>query len=344
MALASTRSTRPAQRGSRRRKTVTIITPHLAATNAGNWHTAARWARFLRERYRVLVADSWKDGPGVDADALVALHARRSAPSIRAWAERHPERPLVVVLTGTDLYRDIASDADARRSLELATHLVVLNDLGARALPARLRAKASVIVQSAPRLQPARTRSTRHFDVAVVGHLRDEKDPRTVWEAAARIGDDGFIRIRHVGRALDAALGRAAKAMNARPTCYRWLGERTRAQARALMRASHLLLHPSRIEGGAQAVIEALMAGTPVVASRIDGNVGLLGADYPGYFPPGDARRCAALLRRAATDPAFYRALATACRKRASRFDPKRERAALHALVARALAAAGHRR
>lgn len=318
----------------RPRQTVAIITPHLAASNTGNWHTAARWARLLRPRYRVLVLERWRGEP---ADALIALHARRSAASIADWAARRPGAPLIVVLTGTDLYRDIGADADALRSLQLATRLVVLNEIGRRALPARLRRKAHVVLQSAPALRPGRP-AARHFDVAVVGHLRAEKDPMTVLLAAQHLPRGSTIRIRHAGRALDDALAEAAGAMTRTSPHYRWLGELTRAAARQLVRHARLLLHPSRMEGGAQAVIEAVRAGTPVIASRIDGNVGLLGAAYPGYYPAGDARRCANLLQRAQSDSRFLAALTAACKKRAPLFDPRRERAALRKLVEKELA------
>lgn len=317
--------------------TVAIITPHLAASNAGNWHTAARWARFLRDRYRVRLLDRWRDEP---ADVLIALHARRSAESIAAWAGQFPDRPLIVVLTGTDLYRDIGSDASARRSLTLATRLVVLNEVARRALPAAVRRKAEVVLQSAPALAPARP-SARHFDVAVVGHLRQEKDPLTAIGAAEHIQEPSSIRIRHVGRALDAGLARIARTMTERTAGrprYSWLGERSRGQARQFVRRAHVLLHPSRMEGGAQAVIEAIRSGTPVIASRIDGNVGLLGAGYPGYFRVGDAAACARLLQRAERDAAFMRALRSACKKRAPLFDPRRERAALLKIVGNELA------
>lgn len=314
---------------------VTIITPASAQANTGNWHTAARWARFLRARFRVTVATTRSDTrvESDKADLLIALHARRSATAIAAFATAHPNRPSIVVLTGTDLYRDIEHDADAKCSLQLATRLVVLNELGARALPAALRRKVDVIVQSAPRLTPA-VRSSRRLLVAAVGHLREEKDPELVMQCARAIACPQ-VQFVHIGAALDPALGRQARATAAACANYRWLGGLSRAATRQWMRRAHLLLHPSRIEGGAQAIVEAITAGTPVIASDIDGNAGLLGAGYPGLFPVGDAAACVRLLERAANDASFYRSLAQACKKRAPLFDPRREAAALVQLVAR---------
>jgi putative glycosyltransferase (TIGR04348 family) len=311
------------------RAIVGIITPALRTANTGNWHTAARWARMLSARYRVRVLSQWRDEP---LDLLIALHARRSADSIAAFAAAHPDRALIVVLTGTDLYRDLEHDAITQRSLELATSLVVLNELGADALPPRARGKASVILQSAPPIVPGR-HAVRTFDVAVVGHLREVKDPQTVMRAAALLPADSRVRIRHAGRALEPTLDKAARATERAHPRYRWLGDMPRTQARRLMRDSHLLLHPSKLEGGAQVVIEAIQAGTPVIASDCDGNAGLLGRSYPGLFPVGDAEAAAELLRRAEIDPGYYRRLRRTCRRLAAKFSPRREARSLLALV-----------
>ena len=148
---------------------VLIASPALAQANNGNWHTAWRWSRMLRADCRTGILPVWNGEP---CDALIALHARRSAASIDAFARAHPQRPLVVVLTGTDLYRDITIDPSAQRSLRQATHLVVLQDQGIDELPMVLRSKCSVIYQSAPKLKPMPP-SARVLHVVSVGHLRD---------------------------------------------------------------------------------------------------------------------------------------------------------------------------
>jgi putative glycosyltransferase (TIGR04348 family) len=308
---------------------VCIITPSLRAANTGNWHTAARWARFLRPRCRVRVLDAWDGWP---CEALIALHARRSAPSIDAFARAHPARPLIVVLTGTDLYRDLATDESARRSLDLATAIVALQERAPDELPPRWRRKTTVIYQSAPALAPL-PRPKRHFEVLVAGHLRPEKDPALAMRLAEALAADSPVRIVHAGAALDAALGKQAQRTARRNPRYAWIGALSRGQARARMRRAHLLLHPSLMEGGAQVIVEAVSGGTPVVASDCAGNVGMLGAGYAGLFPVGDAAAAAALVERAARDGTFYRQLQRQCKKRAALFDPSRERRALDALV-----------
>jgi hypothetical protein len=187
------------------RSSIVIVTPALTAANNGNWQTARRWARLLGRAYRITLTDRWEHGAH---DCMIALHARRSAPSIHTFAAAHPQRPLIVVLTGTDLYRDIKTDAAAQRSLQLATRLVVLQDEGVRELPAALAQKTSVAYQSTPILAPA-PRRRRSFDVVVLGHLRDEKDPRLAMDAARRLPADSPVRILHIGAALSLA-GRTA--------------------------------------------------------------------------------------------------------------------------------------
>jgi putative glycosyltransferase (TIGR04348 family) len=320
------------------RPALVLVTPALADANNGNWQTARRWAGMLAADWRVHLRRDWpsEDAPP-DAAVMVALHARRSAAAVAAWHAAHPDRPLVLVLTGTDLYRDIAHDASAQRSLALATHLVVLNEHGAQALPAHLRARATVVLQSAPPRAP-RPRPQRHLRALLVGHLREEKDPRTAFAAMRRLAARADIRLDHIGGALDPALGAEAVALAAQCPAYRWLGALPHAATRARIATASVLVHPSCMEGGAHAVIEALMSGTPVLASAIPGNTGLLGDDHPGLFPSGDDAALAALLQRCRDDPSMLPALRAHGDRRAPLFHPNRERQTLRDLLQRALA------
>ena len=329
------------------RPTIVIVTPALADANNGNWQTAQRWARLLAPAYRVRLAARWDGGDGddgrdggqgADAVALIALHARRSAASVACWQAQRPGAPLLVVLTGTDLYRDIAQDAAAQASLQAAQRLVVLNALGAQALPPALRAKTRVLLQSCSAYQPL-AKTSRHLRAVMVGHLRDEKSPQTYFDAARLLSGQPHhhrpdILLDHVGRALDPALGATAAALARTCPNYRWLGGLQHVQARRRIQAAHVLVHPSRMEGGAHVVTEALRSGTPVLASRIDGNVGLLGEGYDGYFALGDAAGLAALLQRLRDQPAMLAHLQAQCAARAPLFAPAQERATLMAVLA----------
>lgn len=313
-----------------KRPDIVLVTPALAAANNGNWQTAQRWARMLRPRYQVTLRSDWQAG---DEALMIALHARRSAAAMQAWRKQHADRPLLLVLTGTDLYQDIAVDAQAQRSLQLADRLVVLNELGAAALPQALRAKVRVCLQSSAARQPGRAKTQHHLRALMVGHLRAVKDPQCYLDAARLLAGRSDIRLDQVGGALESALGEAARALAAEQPNYRWLGACSHVQTRARIAAAHVLVHPSRLEGGAHAVIEAVVSGTPVLASRIDGNVGLLGADYDGLFEPGDAQGLARLLERARDEPAMLPALTRQCALRAPLFEPARERATLLGLI-----------
>ncbi len=312
------------------RPALCLVTPALAAANNGNWQTAQRWARMLAADYRVLLMPRWD---GATADVMVALHARRSAASIAAWSRAHPQRPLAVVLTGTDLYRDILVDPEAQMSLHLAQRLIVLHEGAARDVPAALRDKCHVSLQSAPSRRPL-AKSAALLRCLMVGHLRDEKSPRTYFDAARSLAARDDIRLDHIGAALDADLGAEAQAVQRAQPRYRWLGALPHAATRSRIQRAHLLVHASRIEGGAHVVIEAVRSGTPVLASRIAGNVGLLGVDYGGYFEFGDAAALAALVERCRDDPAMLNGLRAHCDRRAPLFDPARERATLRRLIA----------
>jgi putative glycosyltransferase (TIGR04348 family) len=309
---------------------VVIVTPALADANNGNWQTARRWAKLLANDYEVRLARAWNGEP---ADALIALHARRSAASVAGWRAAHPRKPLVVALTGTDLYRDLpGGDAAAQRSLELADRLIVLHEGAPADVPAEHRAKCVVSFQSTAARRPL-AKTGRRLRAIVVGHLRAEKDPRTVFAAVRKLVDRDDILIDHAGAALEPALGDEAQALAVSHPHYRWLGALPHAAVRARIQRAHVLVHPSAMEGGAHVVMEAIRSGTPVLASRIAGNVGLLGADYRGYFAPGDAGGLAIALQRLRGDAAMLGILAAQCDERAPLFEPARERATLRGLL-----------
>ncbi len=302
--------------------TCVIISPSLANANNGNGHTASRWQKFLAADADVTLALTWDGAP---VDTLLALHACRSADAIARFASVYPGRPLIVVLTGTDIYRDAKKDGTVLHSMEVATHLVVLQDQALLELPAHLQKKARDIVQSAPRRARLKPNKTT-FDFVTVGHLRGEKDPLTLMRAVQAIPQASKIRVTHIGAALDDALGLAAQQTMQRCPNYRWLGGLQRPQARRWIARSRALIHPSVMEGGAHVIIEAVQSGVPVLASAISGNIGMLGTDYSGYFPVGDAEALAKLMLRFVSDQAFADQITAQCVARAVLFEPERER------------------
>jgi glycosyltransferase involved in cell wall biosynthesis len=179
--------------------------------------------------------------------------------------------------------------------------------------------------------------------VLVLAHLRDVKDPLRAAFAARLLPPASRLRVVHAGRPLTPAWEQRARAAMRRNPRYLWLGERSHAGARRLLERAFLLVISSRREGGANVVSEAAVAGVPVLASRIPGNLGLLGTDYPGCFPVGDSRALARLLGRAERDRRFVADLRVRVRRAARRFTVARERAAWRRILDQ-LAVAGRRR
>ena len=317
---------------------VLIVSPALADANNGNWQTAWRWSRLLAGHYQTRIVQDWQASQGEEAVALLALHARRSAASIQAWAQAHPGRGLGVVLTGTDLYRDIQTDAAAQRSLALAQRLVVLQAQGPQALPVAYRDKTRVIFQSTS-ARRAWLKSDRHLRAVMVGHLREEKSPETLFAAARLLRNRPDIHIDHIGAALAPTLGELARQTAADCPNYRWLGGLDHETTRRRIQRAHVLVHASRMEGGAHAILEAVCSGTPVLASRIDGNVGMLGDAHHGYFELGDDARLAELIVRARDEANFLPVLRADGVGRGALFAPAAERLHLQQLISSALAA-----
>lgn len=321
------------------RPKIVIVSPARREANNGNWRTAERWSRFLRVRFDVGIANVWGPTQGI-AQCMIALHARRSAGSLANFFEACPNHPRILALTGTDLYRDIRESAVAQRSLDLATHLVVLQDAAPQALDDAHRAKCRVIYQSAAARAPG-TPGRRAFDVIQVGHMRAEKDPLTPMRALTRLPNDSPLRLIQIGEALSDEYAQAALAMQARAWSsvrrYRWLGARPHGETRRRIASARVMIVSSVIEGGANVIVEAVTSGVPVIASRIAGNVGMLGGDYDGYFAPGDDAELARLLDRVTRDATFLAHLRDQCEARAPLFDPEREAADVVRLVDDAL-------
>jgi putative glycosyltransferase (TIGR04348 family) len=298
---------------------ISLVTPAGPGLRNGNRHTALRWAAFLRaagHRVNVSVKDL-----SSGADLMLALHARRSHESIVDFWRNHPDRRIVVALTGTDVYRDIRVSGEAQESLERADRLIVLQPKAAEELPERLRDKVRVVVQSSS--TALRHHPPKRFRVCVIGHLREEKDPLRAL-AALRILPDAPLELVQIGALLDPNLKPVTKDRR-----YRWLKGVAHGTALRWLASSHAMVISSRMEGGANVVCEAIRIGVPVLASYVPGNIGLLGDDYPGYFRVEDEQQLAVLISKASTDKGFYRSLKQHIAKLRPMVAPQSEKRAL---------------
>ena len=310
---------------------IQLVTPAPLSLNNGNKITALRWARILRRLgHRVTITQNYDRN---DCDLLIALHARRSADSIQAFHNLHPELPLVVVLTGTDLYRDIHTNRKAKESLELATRILALQNMAFADLPESYHAKTRVIYQSADLCRNDRRTPSRVFRICVIGHLRKEKDPMRTAAALRRLPRESRIEALHIGSALDEKYEQQVRVEAGRNPRYRWIGPLPHWKTRRVLASSDLMVISSRMEGSANVLCEALACGVPVIASKIPGLVGTLGKDYSGYFPVGNTEKLTSLLKRAETDSRFYRALKRDCARVSYLVRPQREIAAWRRLL-----------
>jgi putative glycosyltransferase (TIGR04348 family) len=310
---------------------VLIVCPARAGTRHGNRITALRWARLLRMLgCRVAIVDRFE---AERPDLRIALHARKTAASVAAFRRRRPARPVIVALTGTDVYADLARSRAARRTLELADRIVVLQKLAVREVPRAVRRRVRVIHQSTETFARELRPRGGAFDVLVIAHLRAVKDPLRAAFAARRLPEDSAIRISLLGAAMSRSFERRAREESRRNPRFRWLGDRPRREVLRRLARSSLLVLSSRLEGGANVISEAARSGVPVLASRISGSIGLLGERYPGYFRYGDTTTLARLMRRAEIDRVYYRTLERRCRQIASLFTPARELATWRRLL-----------
>ena len=298
--------------------------------------TALRWQGFLEELgYSVEVTESWSQD---DTGFLIALHAYRSHQSIVAFKKKYPKRPIVLVLTGTDLYRDIENHSEVIQSMEMADQLIILQSCAVDLIPADLRYKVQVIYQSVEvefdmDIGNGDSATKDDFVVSIIGHLREEKDPFCIVQSLPLLPADSKITVKHLGQAMNPQMKDQATHFNATIDRYHWLGEVSHADALRILSQSRLMVISSRMEGGAHVVSEAIALGIPVIASDIPGNRGLLGEDYPGYYPVADENALATLLYRAEKTPTFYASLQKHIDLRRELINPASEKQAIQAMV-----------
>ncbi|QQL44693.1 glycosyltransferase [Sulfuriroseicoccus oceanibius] len=309
-----------------------ITCPYPLDSTKGNAVSARRIIGVMTELgYRVTAGtiDEWQC-----ADVHLALHAVRSRAAIDGFLKKCEGGKTAILLTGTDLYRDLpqSGEWDALRRVD---RLVVYQESSLESLPEELRAMARVVPKSVEVAVPERTRPTDdgRFVVSQVSHLRATKDPFLVVGALGRLADLPQLEVHHYGDSRAEDYGATAVEHAEREPRYHWHGELPQRDVLQAMGNGDLFLNTSRVEGGANAIAEAIVCGVPVVASSIEPNRGQLGDGHPGLFSPGDVDQLAALLRRAVEDASFVDELHDASVRRQSFFSRASERAGWQALV-----------
>ncbi len=306
-----------------------IVTPAPRASRHGNRVTALRWAMLLRRLgARVRVVERWA---GEACGLLVAVHAVKSRDSVLAAAAALPGLRIVVLLAGTDIYPQFAPDPATLAALRRADALIALQPNASESLPADLRARTRTIVQSAT--VACRPRPDDRFQACVLAHLRPVTNPLLAVQALALLPRTLPLQLHLAGEARTPALAAAARAAAAAEPRFCWHGDLPRRRALELLAGSHVCIVASSAEGGANVVSEAIACGTPVLATAVPGNTGLLGSDWPALFRVDAPAELASLLQRAATDSAFYQLLAARVRDLQPMVDPRHELAAWCALL-----------
>ena len=308
-------------------KTALLSLPH--GSLGGNRTTALRWAKLLRELGWHVARASERKQP--EAQLVLALHAAHTREEVEELLGRNPAAKLLVACTGTDLYE--AREA-SQPLLDRADRVLVLQDRMLAELSEPQRARARLIYQSAPALEDPPSPPSDYLRVALIASVRPVKDPLLAARAARMLPDTSRVRIVHLGEAIDPALTEEVRRESAENPRYEWRGHASRLEALRLIAGSHAALLPSKSEGGASLITEALAAGTPILASDAPGNVGLLGEDHPGLFPRGDAEALSRLLGRAESEDGFLQILRERSGEHAWIASTDRERAAWQELLA----------
>jgi len=309
---------------------IEIVTPAPPGTLHGNRITAIRWHQFLiRLNYQSTITEQWS---GKSCDVLIALHGLRSHDSIQRFKKAHSNHPIVLIMTGTDIYRDLKTSRKVIQSMEMADAIVVLQPEAIDSLPKQFHHKVRVIYQSVKSIS-RKAPPKRHFLASIIGHLRAEKDPFCAAQSLRLLPSDSKVQLVQLGKAMSPEFKKQAISIQRNIDRYRWLGQLSHSKTLQWLARSHVMIISSIMEGGAHVVSEAIAIGIPVIASDIPGNRGLLGNAYPAYYPAGDQVALSSLLNKAETNPVFYQKLCKAIAGQQKIIKPELEQKSIQKLM-----------
>ncbi|ANJ00808.1 hypothetical protein A8O14_09365 [Polynucleobacter wuianus] len=292
--------------------------------------TALRWHRFLSHlNYQSIVTEKWSKKP---CDVLIALHGLRSHDSIQGFKKAYPNHPVVLIMTGTDIYRDLKNSTKVIKSMEMADAIVVLQPDAIQSLPKKFHHKIQVIYQSVKGITK-KSPPKRHFLASIIGHLRSEKDPFCAAQCLPLLPSNSKVQLVQLGKAMSPEFKKQAISIEKNVMRYRWLDQLSHSKTLQWLSRSHVMIISSIMEGGAHVVSEAIAIGIPVIASDIPGNRGLLGDTYPAYYPAGDKVALSKLLNKAEANPVFYQKLCRAIALRQKITKPELEQKSIQKLI-----------
>lgn len=309
-----------------------IASPYPLGNAKGNTVTALRIASILRELgHEVSVNEGWQ---GEAADLLITLHAVKGAEAARLFSEAHPEGKVFLMFTGTDVYEQLPAGSEEGMALVKAADRLLIFHEGTRdAVPVDFHEKLRLIPVSLEIPEVRERRDETCFALSIIGHMRRVKDPFLAVQAVFSHPEWTHLRLWQIGEAMDEDMAQIAKAWESAEPRYRWLGGRSREEALSFIARSTGTVNSSLSEGGANAVIESMALGVPVLASDIPGNSGLLGADYPGLFEVENVEELATLIAEFYQNTEFRDDLSRRCRERSRLFTRVAEKAAWERLL-----------
>ena len=301
-----------------------ILFPDNKKAVTGNFCSALQYQIILQDLgHRVELANRYIEQ---DAEVLIAINADKNNSHIRKFNSDNPQSKIILILSGTDIYPE--PSAKAIDSMEVGNVLVLLQSHGIDQVPPLYRNKSTIIYQSIEKLSvdSGRSKSDSEFRVVLISNIRSVKDPLIASRACRLISPASKLKITHVGYCLDEGLGLELTQENKSNIRYEWVGGLSRLEAMTILSESHVLLITSQHEGAGRVVGEAIQLGVPIVSTNNLGVTGILGDDYEGYYPVGDAKALSDILTKAEEDKEFLAQLNIHCQNRSSLFDIEEEK------------------
>ncbi|MFC5050629.1 glycosyltransferase [Rubritalea spongiae] len=302
---------------------VLVSSAYPLTSPKGNTITAKRIVQLLNDAGHLAEAIHTDMPP--QADAMIALHATKTLITSQRFKVCSPQGKLIIYLTGTDLYKDLPDNKpEFFEALELADYLVVSQKASLASVPSKYRPKARFVPASVLLPPEHPCPPPPENSVLLAAHLRPVKNPFLINKALTLL-PQLQLHAFTLGAALDPQMAEQANHWQTIDRRFQWLNTLPYPETLSWMRQVDFTINTSHSEGGSNAVAESIALGTPVLASRIEGNLGLLEDNYLGYFEPDSPQSLADLLALALSDPDLQAQLHTQTQNLQHKFLPEKE-------------------